>query len=75
MTGQDNFIPTFFLNPAVILQDHEAIAKGFTAIKKFLKNIIWLPLGAECYSLYEWVVLGLRESQSEVEVMNVFPVF
>jgi hypothetical protein len=71
MAGQENFVPTFFLNPAVILQDQKAISDGFTAIKKFFKNSIWSPIGAECYSLFVWGVLGLGESLSEVEVMNV----
>nr|CAH0108468.1 unnamed protein product [Daphnia galeata] len=73
MAGQQNFVPTFLLNPAVILQNHEAIVNGFSAIKQFLEKSIWSPLGAECYSLFVWRALGLSESQSEVLEMNVFP--
>jgi hypothetical protein len=75
MAGQDNFVRAFFLNPAVIVQDHEAISNGLTAIKSFLKNSIWSPLGAECYSLFVLGFLGLSESQSEGDVLNIFPVF
>ena len=75
MDGQDNFVRALFLNPAVIVQDHEAISNGLTAIKSFLKNNIWSPLGAECYSLFVWGFLGLSESQSEGDVLNIFPVF
>jgi hypothetical protein len=50
MAGQQDFAHTFFLNPAVIAQNLDAILNGFSAVKRFLWKSIWSPSGAESYS-------------------------
>ena len=75
MAGLRNFVPSFYLNPAGIAQNLDAIINGFSGVKRFLWKSIWSPLGAECYSLFMCGFLGLSESQSEVPDPIVFPVF
>ena len=75
MAGLCNFVHTFYLNPAGIAQNMDAILNGFSAVKRFLWKSIWSPSGAECYSLFMCGFLGFSEFQSEVSDPIVFPVF
>jgi hypothetical protein len=75
MAGQQDFVLPFVLNLIEVSANEEAVASGLSAIRRFFRENIWSPLGADIRSIFVSGAVGDTGHLSETQVANVFPDF
>jgi hypothetical protein len=75
MAGQQDFVLPFVLNLVEVFANEEAVASGLSAIRRFFRENIWSPLGANIRSIFVSGAVGDTGHLSETQVANVFPDF
>ena len=65
----------FVLNLVEVSANEEAVASGLSAIRRFFRENIWSPLGANIRSIFVSGAVGDTGHLSEAQVANVFPDF
>ena len=75
MAGPQDFVLPFVLNLIEVSANEEAVASGLSAIRRFFRENIWSPLGANIRSIFVSGAVGDTGHLSDAQVVNVFPAF
>ena len=75
MAGQQDFVLPFSVNLIEVAANEKAVASGLSAIRRFFRENIWSPLGANIRSIFVSGAVGDTGHLSDAHFANVFPDF